>query len=359
MISALGLSSNFHVSLARALQNVLLKRVTSLVSPIKKSPRGPLSMTAASSVVSPVAAGPGPSVLPVPAPLPLLSHPITPLGATPVPDPRSLTLSAKPTTQSQATSVITSASSNDKDDFEEGLARLSVLAWKNGYEKIAKLMDDDNISEAIAFPKVFGLRYVKSTACGYKRDWNNAPQDFRDAFLQLGNTKKASWKRFKTALWKNKLPSYAYQGDSSAAMSTSLPVASTSSMKPSNGAALRSKPFPTEPLSPPQRTTTNLPTIKMEPQELRTMAPANMAPSDEAMVLDSDANCGDLCPFCDEPLPLPLSPRLAAMLEQLKAKTWEVPTEDNPAHREAASFQVFVSFLCSSSPRNQGDSTST
>jgi len=122
---------------------------TSLVSLIKKLPRierGPLT-TAATSEVSSVVAGPGrSSVLPVPAPLPLSSsQPITSVGTAPVPDPPSLTLSAKPTTQSQTTGVVASASSNDDDDFEEGLAGLSVLAWKNGYEAIAKLMDDDNI----------------------------------------------------------------------------------------------------------------------------------------------------------------------------------------------------------------------
>ncbi|KAF9521999.1 hypothetical protein CPB83DRAFT_777751, partial [Crepidotus variabilis] len=58
------------------------------------------------------------------------------------------------------------------------------------------MIDDDNITEASAFPLAFGIAYKKSTVANYKRFWKKSPQDFRSAFLSLGDDPKASWKNF-------------------------------------------------------------------------------------------------------------------------------------------------------------------
>ncbi|KAF9522000.1 hypothetical protein CPB83DRAFT_734389, partial [Crepidotus variabilis] len=51
-----------------------------------------------------------------------------------------------------------------------------------------------------------------------------------------------------------------------------------------------------------------------------------------------------LCPFCDNRLPDSPSARLLAALKVLKAKTWLDPLPENPFHRSATSFRVYVDF---------------
>ena len=110
-------------------------------------------------------------------------------------------ISSVPSLPSRATPSAISTTSIATEVSHDSLAALSVLAWETGYTRIKKMLDDDSkMMEALAFPIVFGLHYVKSTACKYKRLWKNAPEKMKATYIKLGDSKAVSWHNFSIAL---------------------------------------------------------------------------------------------------------------------------------------------------------------
>jgi len=210
---------------------------------------------------------------------------------------------------------------------DDSLSNVSVLSWHTGYEKIAQLKDDEHLTEAVAFPLVFGFKYVKSTACSYKRAWDCAPKEFQDAFLKLGDSKKASWKRFKTALRKKKLPTYAH-----------ILVKPSTVTSHSNSSSESVKPFPTNQLSP------ILPIVNLAESIVSVKREPDLASPASSDLEDDNGSDVNLCPFCDQPLPELPSGNLTAMLAALEKRTYKDPTADNPHHCTAPSIRVFAGF---------------
>lgn len=83
---------------------------------------------------------------------------------------------------------------------------LPICVWVDGWKRIAQMKDDDNTSEKVAFPTVFGFPYVKPTVANYKKFWKNASDDLKDSFIALGDTKRASWRNFCRHLKAGTLP---------------------------------------------------------------------------------------------------------------------------------------------------------
>jgi len=178
------------------------------------------------------------------------------------------------------------------DDLDS-LSNVSISTWHNRYKKIAQLKDDELLTEAAAFPRVFGFKYVKSTACSYKWTWECTPKSFQDAFLHLGDVKQAFWRNFKLALRRKKLPLYACQASGSSAPKPlpAEPEDRYQAAVPSSKETLR--PFPTQ-LSSIQ------PSVTLAESILELVKHESEAIS----LLDEEPDLNqNLCPFCDQPLP--------------------------------------------------------
>jgi len=53
-----------------------------------------------------------------------------------------------------------------------------------------------SITQRIAFERIFGCRYVKSTVCRHRAVWRRADEDLRTAFVKLGRDERAMWGEF-------------------------------------------------------------------------------------------------------------------------------------------------------------------
>jgi hypothetical protein len=53
-----------------------------------------------------------------------------------------------------------------------------------------------SLTQRVAFERVFGCRYVKSTVCRHRAVWRRADEDMRAAFVKLGRDERAMWGEF-------------------------------------------------------------------------------------------------------------------------------------------------------------------
>ncbi|KAL0064564.1 hypothetical protein AAF712_008509 [Marasmius tenuissimus] len=53
-----------------------------------------------------------------------------------------------------------------------------------------------NMSQKMAFERVFGSRYVKSTVCRHRGVWRKAPREIREEFESYGDEERGSWGEF-------------------------------------------------------------------------------------------------------------------------------------------------------------------
>ena len=222
----------------------------------------------------------------------------------------------------------------------------------------------------MAVPIVFGCVYNKSTVCLYKKHVKNASNALKGKFLSYGNSARASMTRFSSAyndekkaiLSKGK--DYTYPTPATPTIQPALPSSSSVpplplvpnapapvpifeqsqevavpeehaetprlSQNPSIGA-----PFP---VSSPL--TGDFPAhIKPEPIDHKELNRLLKEPVQEPVVSGVD-----LCPFCDEKFPESPSSKLLELCEVLKFRTYSDPMPDNPLHRSADSFRVFIEF---------------
>lgn len=61
---------------------------------------------------------------------------------------------------------------------------------------IAQSPAGDNMTQRIAFERIFGLRYVKSTVCRHRAIWKKADSTLRQQFEALGTDQRACWGEF-------------------------------------------------------------------------------------------------------------------------------------------------------------------
>ncbi|KIL63384.1 hypothetical protein M378DRAFT_179324 [Amanita muscaria Koide BX008] len=83
---------------------------------------------------------------------------------------------------------------------------LPIKRWPNDYsvaEVSAGFHDMDrlitqtpNLTQRVAFERVFCTRYVKSTVCRHRGVWKRASREMRDHFITMGNDERASWTDF-------------------------------------------------------------------------------------------------------------------------------------------------------------------
>lgn len=89
----------------------------------------------------------------------------------------------------------------------KNLLERSVFSWDQGWKEIKQLLDGHpEMTKATAFPQVFGLKYVKSTVCNYKKLWGQAPSAIRTEYIGYGDTGKGSWRNFASTLKKGIKP---------------------------------------------------------------------------------------------------------------------------------------------------------
>ncbi|KDR68400.1 hypothetical protein GALMADRAFT_231366 [Galerina marginata CBS 339.88] len=304
---------------------------TTLVSPLKKSSRridqasaGQATSTSGSSTQPP-------------------SKPDTPSDATAlqVPAHQAHSISAEPHLSMKDVLVSTNTNHatppNDSVSEPDSLAAISVSTWRSGYDRIDEMKDKDSkVTEASAFPTVFGIRYIKTTACKYKRHWKHAPKQLQNKFLKLGDTKEASLLNFTAALRAGSIINVASDDNSPIDLSsdTPPPLSPKHSVNPlPDVISMQSlAPFPNLP-SPLLGHFDNIPpavTVKNEPAEFD--------------LDDSTKDFTKLCSFCDGPLPDQPSEMLLKMRRELEASTWLDPLPENPLHRAAASYTIWIHY---------------
>lgn len=287
---------------------------------------------------------------------------------------------------------------------EKSLHKQSVFSWDQGWKEINQLLDGNaEVTEATAFPRVFGLKYVKSTVCNYKKLWARAPASIKAEFIGYGNTAKGTWRKFALAVKKGATPPPDIEDSSprpslalspkttttktleptvnaspllnlgdlvhKSSLTPSLKMATTTApepiITPTGTASVISTPEGPEPTVLPSLIL-SIPTIQLpEPFPLHSPLqpefdePVNVIASKEVKVepmMESNDIVMDenlygpsddpktLCPFCDAKLPEFPSNKLVKIRASLENKTWPDPTPDNPLHRSAATFQAYISY---------------
>jgi hypothetical protein len=61
---------------------------------------------------------------------------------------------------------------------------------------IAQSPAGDNMTQRVAFERIFGLRYVKSTVCRHRAIWKKADAALRSQFEGFGTDQRACWGEF-------------------------------------------------------------------------------------------------------------------------------------------------------------------
>jgi len=73
----------------------------------------------------------------------------------------------------------------------------SVQEVSLGFDHMDALANaQPSMTQRVAFERVFGCRYVKSTVCRHRAVWRRADEDLRTAFVKLGRDERAMWGEF-------------------------------------------------------------------------------------------------------------------------------------------------------------------
>jgi hypothetical protein len=73
----------------------------------------------------------------------------------------------------------------------------SVQEVSLGFNQMDALANaQPSLTQRVAFERVFGCRYVKSTVCRHRAVWRRADEDLRAAFVKLGRDERAMWGEF-------------------------------------------------------------------------------------------------------------------------------------------------------------------
>ena len=73
----------------------------------------------------------------------------------------------------------------------------SVQEVSLGFDQMDALANaQPSLTQRVAFERVFGCRYVKSTVCRHRAVWRRADEEMRTAFVKLGRDERAMWGEF-------------------------------------------------------------------------------------------------------------------------------------------------------------------
>ncbi|KAF8505411.1 hypothetical protein F5888DRAFT_433339 [Russula emetica] len=73
----------------------------------------------------------------------------------------------------------------------------SVQEVSVGFDQMDALANaQPSMTQRVAFERVFGCRYVKSTVCRHRAVWRRADEDLRSVFVKLGRDERAMWGEF-------------------------------------------------------------------------------------------------------------------------------------------------------------------
>jgi hypothetical protein len=73
----------------------------------------------------------------------------------------------------------------------------SVQEVSLGFDQMDALANaQPSMTQRVAFERVFGCRYVKSTVCRHRAVWRRADEDLRAGFVKLGRDERAMWGEF-------------------------------------------------------------------------------------------------------------------------------------------------------------------
>ena len=73
----------------------------------------------------------------------------------------------------------------------------SVAEISSGFHEMDRVVaQTPNMTQRVAFERVFGSRYVKSTVCRHRGVWKRASPALRDQFIALGNDERVLWGEF-------------------------------------------------------------------------------------------------------------------------------------------------------------------
>jgi hypothetical protein len=73
------------------------------------------------------------------------------------------------------------------------------------YSLISRSSRHSNMTQRIAFERVFGSHYIKITVCRHKTIWRKAHQTIRDKFESMGEDDRAYWTEF-VNVWRGRPP---------------------------------------------------------------------------------------------------------------------------------------------------------
>ncbi|KAJ7323509.1 hypothetical protein DFH08DRAFT_817538 [Mycena albidolilacea] len=168
-----------------------------------------------------------------------------------------------------------------------------------------------------AFPTLFpGTKYSYTTVTLWRNTFINVPPHVKAHFVAFGRTDAGSWKAFLHGLREVEAGRPLVSINTNAAL-TPTPIASLPSAPPTK--AVKAEPVPEQPLIP------NL-IARHANSPNPTPAPANPAILPEY----------GLCDFCDMPLTVAASAKLAQLLAQLIPLSHLAPTPANTNHRIAS-----------------------
>ncbi|KAF8949621.1 hypothetical protein BDZ97DRAFT_1772186, partial [Flammula alnicola] len=321
-----GLSDTIHLRLRSRSKRAA---DTALVSPLKKVPRGIDQVSANEKAIT------------KPNPARALEAQAARLPSEPLQSAARSISSAQPRPQEVLASGTLAATAGNA--AHDSLSTFSVSAWKAGNDQIDRMRDEDSkVTEASAFPIVFGIRYVKSTVCKYKRLWKKAPKKLQDHFLKLGDSKAASLNNFSIVL-----------RDGASGVGVASDVDSDSSIPPSLVPSLPANVSSNTPRKSPEPFPDLPSPLQFNFNHGNPINPSSVGINvkKEAIHVDIDLEGGDsetdftkLCSFCDQPLPDTLSQFLLELRAKLETTTWSDPMPENPLHRSAPSFTVYLEY---------------
>ncbi|KAG6834836.1 hypothetical protein H0H93_007065, partial [Arthromyces matolae] len=192
-------------------------------------------------------------------------------------------------------------------DIDEGLKKMNKLRSKN-----------KSLTVPEAFEKVFRTKFVRTTAYKYINQWPNYDEDIKQRFITYGRTSRGLCDVFLRMLAKPELLDSSSSESSSSKSRSSSPYMAAPRHTSSPSTSIYS-PLPSK---------------------------SSGTPSSSKTSADSNTESSLLCEYCDEEMPHNPSYKLLSMQITLSESldTWSQPTLENPRHREAKSFTVYISY---------------
>ncbi|KAG6848445.1 hypothetical protein H0H93_016900, partial [Arthromyces matolae] len=217
----------------------------------------------------------------------------------------------------------------------------------DGFKKIQRLRDKNKkLSVADAYKKVFNdAPFVRLTYYKYEKLWSTYDEDIKQRFIRYGRSSSGLTRNFLRVIKKPDL-----LDDSSPPSSPIAAAPRDVSQSPSPDSANTiyddnddDLPSPASLFSLPSLA----PSSSTSHSQYTSTSHSKSSASSSSQHMSSDCAQPQLmCEYCDEDFPLNPSVQLLSMRNSLEASdnTWSAPTTDNPGHREATHFTVYIGY---------------